>query len=655
MKASHKLGLAPVIVLIGAGCQSPDGRHPTGSQSITTSQSYSALFVANTTEGSVSKVDVSSGLVGQIDVGQEPTRIARARDRLFVTLRAERAVAVVRDGASSMQVEGRISVGAEPYGVVSTHDGSKVYVASSLEGTVSEIDAGSFTVLRKWNVDDQPRWLALHPNGRTLYVASAFNGTLSMIDLSGNGSTTPTALKLRSLPINGHASSQRITGDPAVAPDGSRMIIPAMYVDNTTPIDDPAQAGLMAQERPSGGYESAGETTTKRLNPSMVVADINDDGKPNLDQAKVVQAIALPATGYVANVAISPDSQLALVSIEGASAVGVMEIDPENVRHPINNSNIFATAFSDGKDDPNKFQTRRAVAVKVGAGPRSAVFLADDRAMAYSFLDRQIADIDVGDANDHLASPGSKGNDTDAMSPGLIGGQVQQFPLAAKKQIEVAESVLAPDVDHGRRLFYATDDTQMSGSGSGISCATCHFEGRNDGWTWVFDRGPRQTPSLAGKVSLTAPVRWEGDRPTVADDAFQTSQNLMGGKDLSQSDAADIQAFIDAGRDVDVPLKGSTDESVLRGKKIFESAQVGCSACHNGARLTNNSIVSLLGLDQVKVRSLVGVYASPPYFHDGSAATLRDVLDRVRDGSMGDTSSLDDQQLADLTAYVSSL
>ena len=41
-----------------------------------------------------------------------------------------------------------------------------------------------------------------------------------------------------------------------------------------------------------------------------------------------------------------------------------------------------------------------------------------------------------------------------------------------------------------------------------MSCGTCHFEGRNDGLTWHLDDQVRQTPSLAGAVSVTAPFTW---------------------------------------------------------------------------------------------------------------------------------------------------
>jgi hypothetical protein len=47
--------------------------------------------------------------------------------------------------------------------------------------------------------------------------------------------------------------------------------------------------------------------------------------------------------------------------------------------------------------------------------------------------------------------------------------------------------------------------------------------------------------------------------------------------------------------------------------------------------------------------------ATRPYLHDGSSPTLTDLLELVRDGSMGDTSSLSAEELDDLEVYLRSL
>src|SRR5687767_13271640 len=153
------------------GSELEDARHPTGSQSITTSSDYSALYVANTQEGSITRLPIDGSPVN-IPLDGEPTRIARAGNKVFVSLRAARQVAVLEDDGSTLREIARIRVGHEPFGVVANELGTRVYVASSLSNTVQEIDAATFAVIREFQVANEPRWLALHPDG-ALYVGAA--------------------------------------------------------------------------------------------------------------------------------------------------------------------------------------------------------------------------------------------------------------------------------------------------------------------------------------------------------------------------------------------------------------------------------------------------------------------------------------------------
>jgi MYXO-CTERM domain-containing protein len=84
---------------------------------------------------------------------------------------------------------------------------------------------------------------------------------------------------------------------------------------------------------------------------------------------------------------------------------------------------------------------------------------------------------------------------------------------------------------------------------------------------------------------------------------------------------------------------GSLTPDGIAGKAIFE--KVGCDFCHGGAELTDSARGSLHDVGTITTASgtrasaplfgldtptLLGVWETPPYLHDGSAATLRDVL-----------------------------
>ncbi|MCA9555374.1 MAG: hypothetical protein KC933_35405 [Myxococcales bacterium] len=609
-------------------------RHPTGSSALATSQGYSALYVANAAEGSVSRVLLSEGTVGELPLAGEPTRVARAGDRVFVTLRTERKLAVLADDGRRLTVETTVPVGAEPVGVVADERGEHVYVASSLSNRVDELDAATLSVTRTWAVGDEPRWLALHPDG-TLYVGSAWNGTLSWIDLE-SGEVHQTSLPSRKITVfetgEEKSMSARITGDMTVSPNGQYLLVPSLYLDNHNPISSPDEDGSgRIVESSSGGYSS------DRFNPVVAIIPISGSGKPKISDGELVNlttfVIDRPVAGYPASVTVDPTSTVVSATIEGASAVVSFRLEFDE------GGGLFDNLFDDVAF--NNFSFRPTTVHPTADGTRAMAFTTDDDAFVYSFLDRTVEHLNVAQVRTE--------RDTER-------GPIEFFgKLSTDGLRTVAQATLPEAVEEGRRLFYTTQDSRMSLDGSGVSCATCHFDGRTDGLTWTFDTGIRQTPSLAGRVSETEPVRWEGDRATVEEDALFTSQGLMGGRGIQDEDLGRVAAFIDWVRDVDSPNKGASMDAVRRGEALFERADVGCASCHHGPRFTNNTNYSMFGLSAVQTRSLTGVAGSPPYLHDGSAPTLRALLERVRSGEMGNTSALSDAELDDLEAYLLSL
>jgi DNA-binding beta-propeller fold protein YncE len=250
------------LVACGGGLN--DNRFPTGSDTIAASAKYDAVVTVNPDEGTISRVDLATQKVTELIVGAEPTRIARAGNRFFVTLRGERAIAVI---SADFEVEKMIQTGAEPFGVVASENGKRVYVSVSQANQIIEIDANKLEKLRTFKVADEPRWLALHPSDKSLYVASAFAGRLTRIDLrSGDRSRVELPHTTRFIDDDESVVelTVRITGDLAVTPDGQRLVVPVVYVDNETTVEEPVDG------RPvQNGYGASG-MTLGRINPSVV-------------------------------------------------------------------------------------------------------------------------------------------------------------------------------------------------------------------------------------------------------------------------------------------------------------------------------------------------------------------------------------------------
>jgi DNA-binding beta-propeller fold protein YncE len=630
-----------------------DDTFATGSQTVIGNADHDALYVVDTDGGAVVRYDPATGASSSVEVGGIPTRLARAGDDIYVTLRGTRSIGVLADHDGQLSRVDSFEVGAEPVGIVAREDGKRLYVALSAQDEVAEVDPAARTVLRTWHVDGHPEFLALHPSGNALYVGSAMGGHVSWVDLSEGGQATEMDLPA----IYGAGAdgterfSRRVTGDLAVSANGESLSVPAIYIDNDNPVSDPGEV-----ETTSDGYGSVG-LGVSRFNPAVVVVPVGDGGNPSPGDSATVLVAGFAQLGsqddgstavrsYLSSTTYSPDSQLIYATMEASSSVVVLSATPVYPNQSPSSCGgcemDFDTGGSGISAESAGFSSSPLVLIGTDAGPRGVAFLGDDQAYVHAFLDRTIGSLYGDEAR-------SKMNDQYGLS------FVSQETFRGGSGAEVAPAVLSDELDAGRRLFYSATASQMAASGAGVSCSTCHFEGRNDGLTWTFENGVRQTPSLAGAVSVTAPFTWTSEVGTVSDEAQITSSGRMGGNGLSYAEAAGVAAFIESTPAVDLPTKGSTDASVLRGKALFEREDVGCAGCHNGARFTDNLSYPMFGLEAVNTPTLTGVAATAPYLHDGSASSLAAVLQVAKSGEMGNTSMLSDDELADLEAYLNSL
>ncbi len=108
--------------------------------------------------------------------------------------------------------------------------------------------------------------------------------------------------------------------------------------------------------------------------------------------------------------------------------------------------------------------------------------------------------------------------------------------------------------------------------------------------------------------------------------------------------------------------------AAIRGKALF-SGKAQCASCHSGPLFTDvieggklhpqsasvavdKDYVKRSATKQWRVTPLKGIWQHPPYFHDGSAATLADVVDRYDQES---DLNLNTAEKNDLTEYLKSL
>lgn len=208
-------------------------------------------------------------------------------------------------------------------------------------------------------------------------------------------------------------------------------------------------------------------------------------------------------------------------------------------------------------------------------------------------------------------------------------------------------------LDTGHELFHRD-------SGAGIACAQCHAEGGEDGRVWKFSpEGNRRTQALHVGISGTEPFHWDGDManlPVLVDEVFV---KRMGGPHQTPERLEALKGWLSS-LTPPAPIRDASAPEAVRGKELFESANVGCIRCHSGDKHTNNDSVQVGTTDLghlIQVPSLVGIGYRAPFLHNGCAATLRARFDPACGGgdSHGKTSQLSEAEIGDLVSYLETL
>jgi cytochrome c peroxidase len=131
-----------------------------------------------------------------------------------------------------------------------------------------------------------------------------------------------------------------------------------------------------------------------------------------------------------------------------------------------------------------------------------------------------------------------------------------------------------------------------------------------------------------------------------------------------EADAVAIDEYLKALAPVPSPhlVDGKLSESAERGKALFESDEVGCHQCHPAPLYTDLQMYDVGSRgkydrrDTFDTPTLVEVWRTAPYMHDGRYVTMKELIAEGKHGkSRGNVESLNEQQVNDLVEYVLSL
>ncbi|MCE9577043.1 MAG: beta-propeller fold lactonase family protein [Deltaproteobacteria bacterium] len=639
------LALAPILVALVACDAPPDAPTPPASHSssIAVSADGARVFVVNPDADSVSVIDADARTLvtevlladahpiadpsGAFTPAVMPRALALAPDGATLYVTGERAGALFAVDLASRAVRS-VAVGSRPIGVVVAPDGGAVFVACAQDATVVEIATADLSVRRRVAVDAAP-WA----------LGWASDGALLATHLLGPGVTV----------IDPAAMTVRATWAlPALAPRGDRRL---------------------AHGDVRGLYDVAARPgTDEHWIPHVLLA--TDTAQPELDfESTVFPAIAILGSGAV-RATLTTDAP-DVPGLDGALADVVSA--PQAIAFTPDGA--YAIVADAGSED--------LLAVDAGGRVQATLLrplpghlpqglaLSPDGTLAY-VDERNTGDVAV-----------VRVDRTTGRSAG-IALAVEGAPIARL----TADPMPAP-LRLGQHVFYSANSDELPvTTNHWVSCASCHLEGASDAVTWRFEQGPRDTPSNAGGMLGTGFLFRTADR-TQVQDYWHTIVIEQGGPidPTAHAPLLDaLAAYVNHG--IPLPPPPTTDPArVARGAAIFARAEVGCADCHRGPRFTDsadgNPTLDLAGpiaLHDVgtcatsgfadvphtdlaghpraacafDTPSLSGIASTPPYLHDGSAATLRDALERTR-GTMGDISALSAADLDDLVEYLRSL
>ena len=326
------------------------------------------------------------------------------------------------------------------------------------------------------------------------------------------------------------------------------------------------------------------------------------------------------------DVVIAGDGKTAYVSHAGADVVSVLDV---NALEQTARELAVGGGDYDGARDLRLSWRYVKARIPVGANPRAlALNPSGDRLVAANYLGDSLSVIDV--ASNQV---------------------VETIPLGAR-QADLAR--------RGEQLF---NSARLSFSGQ-FACASCHPDGGADGLNWDLAADGignfKNTKTLLG-VHGTGPFGWLGTTATLPErfgtTLRQTFQHEPTGEELKA-----ISAYLEQLGPSAAPRRvDPASPEAMRGRELFHDV-AGCGRCHRGPHLTDGQRhhVGTAGptdlAETFDTPSLVGVSETPPYLHDGRAATLESIfLEHNESGRHGSADQLTEEELADLVAFLKSL
>lgn len=619
-----------------------------GSASTSSSIVYSKALGAgniwnvNPDNHSVSGFNASTlSKITEIPVGKNPRALAFARDgKLWVTNKSEFSISIIDIEKKTVIKTIELPYASQPYGIVFSKTDDIAYIVLEALGQLLKIDTKTHQVISKLELGKNPRHITIDAAEQLLYISRYispplpdestllpkteingvyYGGEVLVVDIDTFTLKNKIILK-HSNRMDSEKSARGIPnylGGVALSPDGKTAWVPSKQ--------DNIKRGKMRD-----GQDLTFDSVVRSISSKINLVTHTEELLSRIDHDN----------GGIASAALfGKFGSYLFVALEGSREIEVIDA--------YNNEPLF------------RIRTEKA--------PQGLAISEDGLTLfSHNFMDRSITVYDLFD---------------------LI--YTRSSDVILKETLKTVKSeTLSPSVLRGKQLFYDSFDPRLSKE-QYSSCAGCHNSGGSDGRVWDmsgFGEGLRNTITLLGHGGANqGMLHWSGNFDEVQDFEIQIrglsgGTGLMNNVDYQQYAAADglkktgvsqslddLANYVDSLNETPASPYRNNDASLTPsaeiGKKLFTTK--GCVACHPGERFTDSAPNVLHDIGTIKTTTgkrlnkplnglntptLLGVWQTAPYLHDGSAKTLEDAI-----RANNTASTLTDSEIIHLANYLKQL
>jgi large repetitive protein len=570
------------------------------------------LWTANPDSNSVSKVSLQKRLLEEeIPVCRNPTSLTFAsKNLLWVTCSKDDSVVIFDTITRKVIHSISLGWGSAPHAILSLRSSPRIYLTLEGSNELLSIDSQSLKVLSRVSLSQTPYTLAISRDEKRLAVSHLISlrnfGKVTQLDISSSSEPRVVPLMLDTTSLD--------------TPNSARGIPNYLHALSYHPTNETLVVGGKKDNIVGGAYHSRGTT----LNPETIVRSFigfiesvagkeEEEKRIDFDNRGLVSSLSWSSTGGLLFATLLTDDEL-------------MVIEPYR-----RSKHIFAPT---------------------GSAPLG-VLINEKRKEVYTYnlIGRSISFFDVSQLI------------TEGFGPLSLIGHVSVL----------TKEPLSTEVLTGKRLFYDATDNRISFNGY-LACASCHLDGRDDGQVWDFTErgeGLRNTTALRGQGGHFGRLHWTGNFDEHQDFEHDMRKAMGGLGFLGDYDFAALSSISPIhgrmkglSRELDAlasfidslnsyprsPFKnfdGTFTESGRRGAKVFEKLQ--CGSCHTLPYFSDTESALRHDVGTYKASSgkrlgrafrgfdtptLIGVFNTAPYLHDGSASTLDTLFQSESSGSI---------------------